>query len=221
MRMFTGALAAPFLTTALFSVLTVTPAAAQTLRPPDQTYPASMCVPSSFNTSKGFEVDNFGGISNSDLTAPLVVVCPVVKEFFLGPASHPGRSGDVQVIDRHPTADIQCSVMQVGVNGNPFDSVSFHSTGSSGIFPKAQQIGWSKAFFDDADAHFVLNCTIPPAVNNGFICGRASSLTFSTVDSETSLTAHATHPPGNGPAPLRGDHPRGATQLDQHRRSGV
>jgi hypothetical protein len=135
---------------------------------PDQTYSASACVPNSFNASKGFAVDNFGGITNTDLTAPLTVVCPMLNSFYLG-TFHSGRSGSVRVIDRNPTADVACSVIQVNSIGLPSDSVSFHSSGSSGFLTKIQDLFWSKAFPEDPDSSHVLNCTIPPAVNNGLI----------------------------------------------------
>lgn len=66
--------------------------------------------------------------------------------------------------------------------------VSTHEFSPSSWFGFYLRVNKSKAFFDDADAHFVLNCTIPPAVNNGAIMrsGIISYIFFGNVDSSRS-----------------------------------
>jgi hypothetical protein len=159
-KMFTRALAAPFLMAMVMSVTTTSSAFAADVK----TYPAQLCVKEGFNQGE-LSVGAFGEISNQSTTSALKVTCPIVRDDFDG--GFP-VSAFVTVKDLNPGAAFQdnfvCAFTETNISHQHLNIDNRSTTGTtSGAF---QVVGFGPFNNTNSAAYYRLTCSIPRAIPN-------------------------------------------------------
>lgn len=143
-----------------------------------KTFAGTMCRPVAGTIGEAmYHLD--GSISNNSAAYPLVIVCPIVRDF--SATDKTTEITDVTVIDRHATGNVQCRASNHDQFG---DMLSTDTKFSAGSGPEAQVIGLANVGTSVAGGYSALLCMLPPLmpIPGALARSRLMTYTFEEMD---------------------------------------